>query len=434
MVVALALLLACSPYEDSGPGKPDPLHDPDGDGYTEDDCAKRDAAIHPGAVEACDGVDNNCDGAIDDGDAVAWFVDLDGDGFGDAGTRSDSCASPGAGWVMDRTDCDDASAQRWTDAEELCDGVDNDCDGIVDEDAVDTVEFPADEDGDGFGDPVRTRFACTGADNTLDCDDGDAAEPVVVDLSSSASAWDGTAAFPFLTVQEGIDAAATCVLVYPGEYVETVDFSGRDVLVESVAGRDSTTLDGGGLGSVVTFASGETNAAELRGFTIRGGIGTYSEDTTIGECGSAEVCAVLTRRWMGGNIYIDGAAPTLSDVVVRDGMLPGYYVLVVDTTHEEYTYSYGGGVFIANTAAIGTVLLEGLDVLVNEADRGGGIYVGADASLELSGSRLAFNSAVRAGGGVAVSGATAALTMTNTALVGNLADEGGGVVLEDGRA
>ena len=58
--------------------------DGDGDGVTgSDDCNDNDASQFPGAAETCDGVDNNCDGQIDEGVLQTWFADADRDGFGD---------------------------------------------------------------------------------------------------------------------------------------------------------------------------------------------------------------------------------------------------------------------------------------------------------------------------------------------------------------
>ena len=109
------------------------------EGYVEDsgDCADLDAEINPGAVEICDEIDNDCDGATDDEDSdldastsSEWYPDVDGDGYGDPdGTPSASCA-PAEGYGEQATDCDDLDALVNPDASEVCgDGVDNDCDG-----------------------------------------------------------------------------------------------------------------------------------------------------------------------------------------------------------------------------------------------------------------------------------------------------------------
>ena len=153
--------------------------DADADGHTEDvDCDDADASINPEADELCNGVDDNCDDVIDTDavDAATWYADTDGDGYGDAEVTELACEAP-SGFVEDATDCDDAVAGVNPEVEEVCDGIDNDCNTLVDESsAVDALSWYADQDGDGFGDPGSGELACEtpGAgylsDNT-DCDD-----------------------------------------------------------------------------------------------------------------------------------------------------------------------------------------------------------------------------------------------------------------------
>ena len=158
------------------------LADLDGDGHFEDvDCDDADAAVHPDASELCDGVDNDCDGIVDNDtavDAAEWYVDLDGDGYGDPGASARACEAP-ADHVDNAEDCDDTEALAYTGADEVCDGVDNDCDGTVDNDtALDASTWYADADGDGYGDPAVSAQACAApadhVSNTDDCDDTEA--------------------------------------------------------------------------------------------------------------------------------------------------------------------------------------------------------------------------------------------------------------------
>ncbi|MCB9758441.1 MAG: hypothetical protein H6739_01240 [Alphaproteobacteria bacterium] len=152
--------------------------DVDGDGFTEEDgdCAPEDAAIHPGAAEVCDGVDNNCDGVADEGVTTTWYQDTDGDGFGDPGTALEACAAP-EGYVSDGTDCDDASATTYPSAAERCDELDNDCDDAVDE-AVQTTWY-GDADADGYGNPDAALESCDPPEGYVadgaDCDDSQGA-------------------------------------------------------------------------------------------------------------------------------------------------------------------------------------------------------------------------------------------------------------------
>jgi Putative metal-binding motif len=92
--------------------------DDDGDGYAEpDDCDDGDAQVHPAAVEVCDGVDNNCDDTIDEGVLLAYYSDVDEDGFGDPAAEQQACERP-TGAVASNTDCDDGDAQTWPGAPE----------------------------------------------------------------------------------------------------------------------------------------------------------------------------------------------------------------------------------------------------------------------------------------------------------------------------
>ncbi len=153
--------------------------DADGDGYDESiDCDDEDAEIHPGAEERCDGQDNDCDGDIDEEGGPGWYADADGDGYGDAGTVSSACEAPD-GFVADASDCDDGDPEVHPDAPERCDGLDNDCDDLIDEDLAEL--WHQDADGDGFGDPDVTIDSCDPDEGWVepelatDCDDGDAA-------------------------------------------------------------------------------------------------------------------------------------------------------------------------------------------------------------------------------------------------------------------
>ena len=148
-----------------------------GDGYVLDarDCDDTNAEIHPGAPELCDGIDNNCLDGIDEGLSASVYLDVDGDGYGDPGMPASGC-DVSEGYVEDNTDCDDSDASVHPDAEELCDDADNDCDGAVDEDA--SMTFYLDYDGDGYGAPGFTMEGCTPTPGFVatdtDCNDLDA--------------------------------------------------------------------------------------------------------------------------------------------------------------------------------------------------------------------------------------------------------------------
>ena len=122
---ALGLVLgaACSSNSDDGDGDSDFI-DNDGDGFSEadGDCNDLNRSIYPGAPDPCDGIDQNCDGTPDEA------FDIDGDG-----------------WTTCGGDCRDNDATSNPGATEIVDGLDNDCDGIADNH---TDQY--DDDGDGF--------------------------------------------------------------------------------------------------------------------------------------------------------------------------------------------------------------------------------------------------------------------------------------------
>jgi hypothetical protein len=127
-------------YRDAdGDGHGDPLTtemacSPSG-GFTTtmDDCNDGCAVCFTGAGEACDTFDNNCNGTTDEGATSTFYRDADGDGFG-SGTTIVACTPP-AGYVMPSGDCDDGEMTVYPGATELCNAIDEDCDGVLDESA-----------------------------------------------------------------------------------------------------------------------------------------------------------------------------------------------------------------------------------------------------------------------------------------------------------
>ncbi len=125
-VLVTLLLAGCVP---AGSGtKPEGAPDADGDGTPDDeDCAPDDAAVHPGTAEACNGIDDDCDAAIDEEVTTTWYVDADADGY--AGTATEACEAPAGGEAV-ASDCDDTTADVSPGATETCGNErDDDCDG-----------------------------------------------------------------------------------------------------------------------------------------------------------------------------------------------------------------------------------------------------------------------------------------------------------------
>ena len=139
------------------------------------DCNDQNATVYPSAPEECDGIDNNCDGDVDENLNITWYLDYDGDGFGDPNFPNSDC-DPGQGYVANDNDCDDLNAAAFPDNPEVCDGIDNDCDGDVDGDLANL--YYQDSDGDGYGDPNNPASVCNTTnglvENADDCNDASA--------------------------------------------------------------------------------------------------------------------------------------------------------------------------------------------------------------------------------------------------------------------
>ena len=150
-------------------------------GYVDnsDDCNDLNPNSHPGATEICDEDDNDCDTEVDEGVKDAFYLDLDGDGYGDESQSQQACAQP-TGYSANSDDCDDSDAATSPASFEICDEIDNNCDGAIDDEStIDGTLYYADADGDGYGSSTNTLNACelpaSGyTDDDTDCNDTNA--------------------------------------------------------------------------------------------------------------------------------------------------------------------------------------------------------------------------------------------------------------------
>jgi hypothetical protein len=249
------------------------------EGYTNnsEDCNDADAETRPGAEESCDNLDNDCDDRADEGleDSLQiWFRDADEDGYGDAEDFLTGCVAPD-GYVADDTDCDDSDAAINPGAtDEPDDEIDQDCSG---EDAI------ADGDGDGYlpleaggddcddGDPEihpDAEEVCDGVDNNCDgevddpwlsLDFDEELDPKVMTLNGDAlQVWDGKDGYLELTsATAGLVGSAFLNLQHPGDRwvarftVEIGGGGGADGMTFAFLYEDDPTLlsdNGGALG------------------------------------------------------------------------------------------------------------------------------------------------------------------------------------------
>ncbi len=150
------------------------------------DCNDNNAAVNPNAVEIYDLIDNNCNGQINEGFTLqTYYLDNDLDGFGGTTTVS-AVTSPGANYVLVGGDCNDASAAIYPTAVEICDNLDNNCNGQIDE-TLTFLTYYQDLDNDGYGNLLIHQTSCSSlvgyALDSTDCNDNNASiHPGALDI------------------------------------------------------------------------------------------------------------------------------------------------------------------------------------------------------------------------------------------------------------
>ncbi|MCK6529339.1 FG-GAP-like repeat-containing protein [Myxococcota bacterium] len=323
-----------------------------------------------GDPEVCDGVDNDLDGEVDEDvieGAPLWHPDADGDGYGDLFSIFRGCEGP-EGYVEDGSDCDDTDPEVSPAASETCDGLDEDCDGYEDEDAVDAPTWYRDEDGDGFGDAGDAAGACGPpygyvGDDT-DCQDGD------------------SAVFPGApeTCGNGVDDDCDGEVDTDCSLVGTVDLSAAD-------GRIAGTVEGDGLGCAVASA-GDVDGDGIPD-VVAGAcgvdVGTCTDTDSSGCDGGG---AYVFHGPLEGAATAAGAAATFvaeaawdaAGTSVAAGDLNGDGVpdLLIGAPRNSRGGAWAGAVYVVLGPVEGTVPLEAAD----------GIWVGAEPS-QLAGAAIA---------------------------------------------
>ena len=433
--------------------------DLDGDGYSREvDCDDDDPAVHPGADEVCDGVDQDCDGTADEDavDAPTWYSDGDGDGYG-VDVIATLCAQP-VGGVELGEDCDDGRADVHPGADEVCDGVDQDCDDVVDEDATDQTAWYPDEDGDGFGDLVEAELACEAPAGMVavsgDCnDDHGGIYPGAVDpcdgLDRDCDGDDGgvdfSAGLGMTTVLTDVFAGGSptapvrwsnpsdgTLTFCPGTWYAYLVLDG-EVSVKGRSGSDSTVLySGGAVG--VRVVGGEV---DITGLTLTGA-DRSAEGGAVYVADSASVSIRQTviddnRATLGSALLVNGGEASLAQVEVTDNQgtaiaVTSGVVGITDSVVSGNTGSNGGA--IASTDSAVSVLRS--DVYGNTAARGGCAWLYGSGYLNVDESSLHGADASTDGGCIYAAGGVTVYLYDSVLSDNFTMGEGGGAWVGDG--
>jgi hypothetical protein len=152
------------------------------------DCEDFNPTVNPAATEVCNSIDDDCDTQIDEGVLISFYTDADGDGYG-TGVATIACTAP-VGMVANNTDCNDANVNINPGITEICNLIDDDCDGTAD-DGVPVINYYSDLDGDTFGGTLITSTCASLTGNFVviggDCDDSNTAiNPGAVEICLNA--------------------------------------------------------------------------------------------------------------------------------------------------------------------------------------------------------------------------------------------------------
>lgn len=272
------------------------------------------ALIVLGVFAGCDGVDVLPDvhspppaSAEDCTEPEVWFEDLDGDGYGTNAELFRTCGIPEAGWSRRRGDCDDTDDGTYPGAIEVCDGVDRDCSGVIDDATVGARVWYDDWDRDGYPDldsePVRqcTRPADhLSGDLPADCDDRDpdvypgAPDAACDGIDQSCTGSDAEVARSaegrwFGTLESALRSGSR-IQVCPGVYtLDNLVVNAPIDMVGDARAPEAIVLEG--TGERLLEVRGET--LRIEGATLRGGRSEGDGGAILAEVDDLELRQVI---------------------------------------------------------------------------------------------------------------------------------------------
>jgi len=304
------------------------------------------------------------------------------------GTDPSSIDKDGDGYTSD-VDCDDSDQDTYPGATEICDGVDNNCDGETDETEF---EMYLDADRDSYGDPESAitdcalvegyvansddcddsnvdinpdgTEVCDGQDN--DCDVSTLEDGMVELLASDGTLSDATALFQgtsssvaYLTLDQAGETYSFC----SGTYYVNIEITAPNVTLQSELGiAEDTVLDGGGQGTVVQ-AKGASLDTSLFDLTIQNGQSEFHSDHEVSLAGGVG-CFGYDAPF--DYSYTTSSSMTLAGMIIREnnadfggGMLTLQCVITIDDTLiSANTASTLGGLYVG----VGSAILSNVDV------------------------------------------------------------------------
>ncbi len=216
------------------------------------DCNDNLASMNPSFIEIFDGLDNNCNGITDEGFApLTFYLDADGDGIGGSSSVL-NIVSPGPNYVLVTGDCNDANANMYPGNTEICDNLDNNCSGAIDENLI-FLNYYQDLDGDNFGNLNQVINACSlpvgYVLNSTDCNDANnLIYPGAVEIEGNGIDEDCN----------GADAPLTPVILGIYQFAGTLDCNTQDN-VASNSNLDLTFANFSGVGTNCAIGGGIFN-------------------------------------------------------------------------------------------------------------------------------------------------------------------------------
>ena len=410
------------------------IQDYDQDGFFNDvDCEDLRPDVHPDAPEICDNRDNNCDNLMDDDDPalvtdLIWYADGDADGFGDPDTTTNACIIP-SGHVGNAEDCDDGNAEIHPQAEERCDNVDNNCNGLLDDEdpavsTVDLIPIIVDQDGDGFGGFDSLVYACNedrAASNSLDCDDTNPnIHPDAVDYCDGVDN----------NCDDIFDPFDELVLILDDGTPEVIDISQEIHITEGMELHNCydsfTPVDRLGIQTSLSWYNHRDNA-QLMGSVliyVNSNVNIYDLNIDVTGNFANEVCAENTcypglMCTMDDNVlFADGSIKNGFNVEGGNVFVRACNLTIENSDIFNGISERGAGIYVE----YGSVDLQNSYITGNQADQGGGIYI-KEGSLTGENTHLSLNHALE-GGGIYAKDTTVAIT--SMLVQNNTADVGGG--------